>query len=302
MTVPRIALNGSSATVSQLAAGCWRLVEQSGGDSCRVEAFIARCLALGITTFDHADVYGRFNSEPLFGDVLRRQPALRRQMELVTKCGIAPVSAARPLHRVLHLNSTASYIIDAAENSLRTLGTDYLNVLLIHRPDLLMNCDEVAAAFVKLREQGKVLAFGVSNFSSSSFDLLQSKLPFRLVTNQIELSILQTQALRDGTLDHLMSRAVPVMAWSPLAGGRLFSANDPDSSNTRNTLSAVAKRHDAEPLTIAIAWILRLPARMLPVLGTIDGARLELAVRAFNLSLDRQDWYEIYASAGNSFA
>lgn len=299
LEIRRVAL-GMGAELSCLAAGCWRLVEQSKGDAARVEAFISHCLALGITTFDHADIYGQYAVQNLFGAALRRRPGLRERIELVSKCGIAPVSAHAPRHRVLHLDSSYRHIIESVDRSLEALGTDYLDVYLIHRPDFLTSCEEVAEAFVRLHEQEKVRNFGVSNFSSSQFALLQSRLPFPLVTNQVELSVLEAGVLRDGTLDDMRLRDVVTMAWSPLGGGRLFS--EPASAKTRTAVCDVAERRGLDPMTVAIAWILRLPGRIVPVLGTIDERRLVNAARACSVRLDRQDWYEIYGAAGNPIA
>jgi predicted oxidoreductase len=290
----------TGAELSGIAAGCWRLVEQSRHNVARVETFIRDCLDLGITTFDHADIYGQNSSQNLFGAALRLRPELRERMQLISKCGIAPVSAQAPRHRVLHLDSSCRHIIESVEGSLRALGTEYLDLFLIHRPDFLASCDEVAEAFTRLLEQSKVRSFGVSNFSSSQFVLLQSKLPIPLVTNQIELSVLETGALRDGTLDDIQLRDIVAMAWSPLGGGRLFSS--PAHEGVRMAVSDVAERNGVDPMTVAIAWILRLPGRMVPVIGSIDEGRLAHAARACSLLLDRQDWYEIYAAAGNSFA
>jgi predicted oxidoreductase len=299
LEIPRVALS-TGAELSCVAAGCWRLVEQSKHDVARVEAFIDDCLALGITTFDHADIYGQYSSQSLFGAALRLRPALRERMQLVSKCGIAPVSERVPRHRVLHLDSSRGHIIESVEGSLRALGTEHLDLFLIHRPDFLTSCDEVAEAFTRLREQNKVRNFGVSNFSPSQFALLQSKLPFPLVTNQIELSVLETSALRDGTLTDIQLRDIVAMAWSPLAGGRLFS--NPDNERVRAAIFEVAERNGVDPMTVAIAWILRLPGRIVPILGTMEQRRLAHAARACSLSLDRQDWYEIYTAAGNAFA
>jgi predicted oxidoreductase len=299
LKIPRVAL-ATGAELSGLAAGCWRLVEQSKHDVARVEAFIHDCLTLGITTFDHADIYGQYAAQGLFGAALRSRPELRERMQLVSKCGIAPVSAQASRHRVLHLNSSCRYIIESVEGSLRALGTEYLDLFLIHRPDFLTSCDEIAEAFVRLREQDKVRSFGVSNFSPSQFALLQSKVPFPLVTNQIELSVLETSSLRDGTLNDIQQRDIVAMAWSPLGGGRLFSSLV--NERLREVILDVAQRNGADPITVAIAWILRLPGNIVPVIGTIDQERLAHAADACALVLDRQDWYDIYAAAGNSFA
>ena len=294
-----VALADGGVSLSRLAAGCWRLVKQSQGELAAVHRFIDTALELGITTFDHADIYGDFQAEALFGRALKERPSLRDKMELVTKCSIAPRSVNRPATRVSHLDSSSAYIVASVERSLAALNTEQLDVLLMHRPDLLMDADDTAAALVRLREQGKVKAFGVSNFSASQFALLQSRLAFPLVTNQVELSLLESAPLRDGTLDQLQELKRSAMAWSPLAGGRLMSSEAPPALSA--VLTRLATQHGVEPSAIGIAWVLRLPTPVVPVLGTIDPARLKQAARAATITLDRQDWYELYGAAGNKY-
>jgi predicted oxidoreductase len=286
-------------SLSRLAAGCWRLVKQSKGELATVHRFIDAALELGITTFDHADIYGDFQAEALFGRALKERPSLRDKMELVTKCSISPRSVNRPATQVSHLDSGSAYIIASVERSLAALGVEQLDVLLMHRPDLLMDADDTAAALVRLREQEKVKAFGVSNFSARQFALLQSRVPFPLVTNQLELSLLATEPMRDGTLDQLQELRRSAMAWSPLAGGRLMSSEAPPALSA--VLARLAAQYGVEPSAIGIAWLLRLPAPVVPVLGTIDPARLKQAARAATITLDRQDWYELYGAAGNRY-
>lgn len=295
----RITLAHSHVSLSRLAAGCWRLVKQSQGDLMAVNRFIDSAIDLGITTFDHADIYGDFQAEPLFGRALKERPLLRAQIELVSKCSIAPQSVNRPDHRVAHIDSSAAYITTATERSLAALGVDQLDVLLLHRPDALMDVDDTAAALERLREHGKVKAFGVSNFSASQFALLQSRLAFPLVTNQVELSLLETTPLRDGTLDQLQELKRSAMAWSPLAGGRLMSSETPPALS--KVLTRLATQYGVEPSAIAIAWLLRLPTPVVPVLGTIDPVRLKQAAQAVGLTLDRQDWFELYGAGGNKY-
>lgn len=294
-----MALADGELSLSRLAAGCWRLVKQSQGDLKAVHRFIDTALELGITTFDHADIYGDFEAEALFGRALKERPSLRSEMELVTKCWIAPRSVKRPENRVSHLDSSGAYITASVDRSLAALGVERLDVLLMHRPDLLMDADDTAAALIRLREQGKVKAFGVSNFSPSQFAVLQSRLGFPLVTNQVELSLLATAPIRDGTLDQLQELKRSAMAWSPLAGGRLMASDVPPALST--VLTRLAKEHDVEPSAIGIAWLLRLPTPVVPVLGTIDPSRLKQAARAATIALARQDWYELYGAAGNKF-
>src|SRR5688572_18573783 len=202
---------------SRIIAGAWRWHEVL---SDVIEKLIRTALDEGITTFDHADIYGDHANEEIFGNIIRKNPVLRNKMELVTKCGIKFPSANRPKSWAKHYDTSKEHILWSAENSLKMLGTDRIDLLLIHRPDPLLDPHEVATAFTQLRQQGKVLHFGVSNFTTTQFELLQSNLPFPLVTNQIELSLTCHTALFDGTLDVLMKNKTSPMAWSPLGGGK----------------------------------------------------------------------------------
>ncbi len=294
----RIQLTDNGPTFSRIVAGVMRLREW-GMDTSAVRAFIAECLDLGITTFDHADIYGSYTCEELFGRALAAEPSLRQRIELVTKCGIQLVSPNRPDTRVHHYDTSRDHIIDSAERSLRNLHTDVLDLLLIHRPDPLMDADEVAEALVALRLAGKIRHAGVSNFTPRQFDLLQSRLDFPLVTNQIEWSVLHLAPLHDGTLDQLQQFRVPPMVWSPVAGGRLFNADDERAYRVRNALEAVGQEVGASVDGVALAWLLRHPARVLPVMGTGKIERLREAVMAESITLDRQQWFAVWeASAG----
>jgi predicted oxidoreductase len=265
--------------------------------------FIHQCLDLGITTFDHADIYGSYTCETLFGQALAAEPALRDRIELVTKCGIQLVSPNRPDTRVHHYDTSRDHIIASAERSLRNLRTDYLDLLLIHRPDPLMDADEVAAALTALRAAGKARHVGVSNFMPWQFELLQSRLDFPLATNQIELSVLYLEPLHDGTLDQLQRLRVAPMAWSPVAGGRLFDEGDERAARVRGALAAVGRELGASVDQAALAWLMRHPSRPLPVMGTGKIERLREAVAAEALTLDRQQWFAVWeASAGREVA
>lgn len=295
----RIQLTEEGPALSQIVAGMMRLREWGlTGEGLR--SFIGQCLDWGVTTFDHADIYGSYSCEGIFGEALAAEPGLRARMELVTKCGIQLVSPNRPDTYVHHYNTSRDHIIASVENSLRQLHTDYLDVLLIHRPDPLMDADEVAAALTALRDSGKVLHCGVSNFMPWQFHLLQSRLDFPLVTNQIELSVLYLDPLHDGTLDQMQRLRVPVMAWSPVGGGRLFG-NDERARRVKAVLEQAGRvLGGASVDQVALAWIMRHPVPVLPVLGTGKLARIQAAIAATELTLDRQQWFAIWeASTGH---
>jgi predicted oxidoreductase len=270
-------------TFSRIIAGAWRWHTVS---SSIVDQLIHTSLDQGITTFDHADIYGDHSNEEIFGNIIRGNSSLRSRMELVTKCGIKFPSAKRPKTWVKHYDTSREHIIWSAENSLKVLGTDRLDLLLIHRPDPLLDPEIVADAFSQLREQGKVLHFGVSNFTPSQFELLQSNLSFPLVTNQIELSLTAHLPMFDGTLDTLMRHKVSPMAWSPLGGGQLMA------QNFRHVF-AKASQYNASENQMAVAWLLRHPSKVFPVIGTTKPERIQESAGAMNFSIDVQDWFDM---------
>jgi predicted oxidoreductase len=294
MTAARAAAPGLQ--LSPIVAGAWRMADW-GLDAGQRLRWIEQALDLGITSFDHADIYGDYAVEALFGEALAAQPALRARMQLVTKCGIKLVSAQRPGHAIKSYDSSRAHVQASVEASLRALRTDHIDLLLIHRPDALMDPDELADTFQGLRAAGKVLHFGVSNHSPSQLALLNRRLP--LATNQIELSPLHLDALSDGTLDQCLDLGLRPMIWSSLAGGRLFTADDAQAQRVRAVLEALGREHGVSAATVAYAWILRHPSRPLPITGSQRREALQEAVAALTLRLSAEDWYRVWeASAG----
>ena len=279
--------------MSRIVAGAWRMSDWRWSPQERLR-WIEQCVELGVTTFDHADIYGGYSVEQLFGEALALAPTLRGKLQLVTKCGICLVSPNRPAHHVKHYNTSFEHIVASVENSLRALRTERIELLLIHRPDALLDADVVASAFTHLQLQGKVQHFGVSNFTTAQFDLLQSRFP--LVTNQIELHPLYLAPLTDGTLDQCQQRRIQPMIWSPLAGGRLLTGQTPDVIRVRAALDAVGARHGVSAGTMAFAWLLRHPSRPIPVAGSRRIQAIREAVAALDVTLDAQDWTEIWAA------
>lgn len=289
----RVCIAPQGPTFSRLVMGYWRLMEWQMSAQ-QLAGFIEQHLALGITTVDHADIYGDYQCESAFGAALKLAPSLRQRLEIVSKCGIA--TTARPENTLGHYITDGAHIIRSAENSLRHLATDYLDLLLIHRPDPLMDADEVAEAFISLHQSGKVRHFGVSNFTPSQFALLQSRLPFTLATNQVEISPLCQSALLDGTLDQCQQLRIKPMAWSCLGGGRLFS--DPTFAPLRAELDVIAAETGATSIEqVVYAWIMRLPSQPLPVIGSGKIARVQEAQKACALQLSRQQWFRIRKAA-----
>lgn len=293
MMVQRIALAPQGPEFSRFVMGYWRLMEWNFTPR-QLVSFIEAHLDLGVTTVDHADIYGGYQCEAAFGEALKLAPHLRARMEMVTKCGIA--TTAKPEHALGHYITERDHIIHSAEQSLRNLATEYLDLLLIHRPDPLMDADEVAEAFLQLHQSGKVRHFGVSNFTPAQFSLLQSRLPFTLVTNQVEISPVHQPLLLDGTLDQLQQLRIRPMAWSCLGGGRIFS--DADYQPLRDELHQVATELNAENIEQVIyAWVLRLPSSPLPIIGSGKIERVRSSLGALNLQMSRQQWFRIRKAA-----
>lgn len=295
-----VMLSPAGPAVQRIVPGLMNLSQWNLSPQERLN-WIEAALDLGLTTFDHADIYGSYTCEGLFGEALALKPSLRAQMQLISKCGIKLVSPNRPHHALHSYDTSTRHIIQSAENSLQALHTDYLDVLLIHRPSPLMHPDEIAAAFTHLHTSGKVRAFGVSNFTPSQFDLLAQRLPFPLVTNQIELSVMALDVLHDGTLDQCLARGIRPMAWSPLAGGSIFRADSERAQRVQSALRKVGEQLGGAGLDqVALAWIFHHPAGVIPVLGTGKIERLNTAVSALDLQMSDEQWFAIWeASAGH---
>jgi predicted oxidoreductase len=298
MKVPQIRFCTGGPVASRIALGMWRLADarltREG-----IRALVEEAVETGITTIDHADIYGNHTCQGLFGEALARDTALRDKLQIVTKCGIQLIRAAGSKQRVKYYDTSKGHILASVDDSLKALRTDRVEALLIHRSDPLLDPDEVAGAFVALKKAGKVLHFGVSNFTSAQFDLLASRLPFGLMTNQLQFSVLHTDPLYDGTFDQCLRLGVSPMAWSPLAGGQLLKAEDERARRVRRVLEEVGKELDTTGEQVALAWILAHPARIIPVLGTCNRERVRSSAAAAGLKLSREQWFFILeASAG----
>ncbi|MHC6657162.1 aldo/keto reductase [Aeromonas salmonicida] len=293
MSVSRLALHAQGPTFSRLIMGYWRLIEWQLSPAALLD-LMKYHLDLGVTTIDHADIYGGYQCEEAFGNALRLEPSLRDRMEIVSKCGIA--LTAKPEHALNHYNTGKAHIIASAEDSLRKLATDHLDLLLIHRPDPLMDADEVADAFISLKQAGKVKHLGVSNFSARQFELLQSRLPFPLVTNQLEISPLNQSTTLDGTLDLCQQLRIKPMAWSCLGGGRLFDGQE--YAPLRAELEQIRHEVGAQNIEqLVYAWVMMLPSQPLPLIGSGKRERIAAAVAAESIALTRQQWFRIRKAA-----
>ena len=291
---PRVNMGVPSLEFSQIVLGLWRLSSWQMSVAERVR-FLQEALALGITTIDQADIYGDYTSEVLLGEAFAEAPDLRAQFQIVSKCGIQFPSANRPAQHSHIYNTSRSHIIASAEQSLRNMQVDVLDLLLIHRPDPLMQADEVAEAFTHLQRTGKVRHFGVSNFSPSQFSLLHSRFP--LVTNQVECSLMQMQALEDGCFDQCQSLGVKPMLWSALAGGALLSAESEQARRLRSALASIAENQGVSMTVIALAWLLRLPVQPLILTGSSRISVLREAVAATQCVISRAEWFDLWRAA-----
>ena len=282
---------------SRLIHGLWRLSDWNQSKQ-ETLSLIEHNMERGITTFDHADIYGNYTCEELFGEALSLKPSLREDMEIVTKCGIVLPSENRPEHKTHHYNTSKAHIISSVERSLQNLHTDYIDTLLIHRPDPFMDGEEVAEAFIQLKNEGKVRSFGVSNFKDHQWSMLQSFLPFDLITNQIELSAYQLENFEDGTLNLCQEKRVAPMAWSPLAGGDVFNAENEKAARLRDTLSSVQQEIGADGIDqVLYAWLLNHPAKIMPIIGSGKTDRIDRAVKSLELELNHDQWFDILQSS-----
>lgn len=283
-----------SIELSRLVYGMWRLGDDPDTRPAHVQAKIEACLAQGITTMDQADIYGGYIAEVILGASLRAAPGLRDRIEIVTKCDIVAPVGRHEAARVKYYDTSAAHITASLEASLRDMATDWVDLLLIHRPDPLMDHHETGRALDALVASGKVRAVGVSNFRPWDFTLLQSAMTTPLVTNQIELSLNCRAPFTNGDIAFLQERGVPPMAWSPLAGGRL-RAKAGDSLSAR--MDALAVEAGTDWTAVAVAWLLHHPARVIPVLGTNTLSRIATISDALRVPMDRQTWFELYSLA-----
>jgi predicted oxidoreductase len=281
-------------SLSRLVYGMWRIGDDPDTSPAHVQAKIEACMAQGITSFDQADIYGGYTAEAILGAALRAAPALRDQMQIVTKCGIVAPAGRHSAARVKHYDTSAAHINASVEASLRDMSIETIDLLLIHRPDPLMDHHETGAALDTLVASGKVRSLGVSNFRPWDVTLLQSAMQARLATNQIELSLLAHQGFTNGDIAFHQQHGLPLMAWSPLAGGRLLAEAD---IGLRSRLAEIGAEYGADWTAVAVAWLLRHPARIMPVLGTNTLSRIAQISDALKIEMDRQTWFELYTLA-----
>lgn len=285
----RVALS-SDLELSRLVYGMWRLGDDSDTSPTHVEAKIQSCLDQGITSFDQADIYGGYTAEGLLGQALKASPSLRGRMEIITKCDIVAPVGRHAAAKVKHYDTSRSHIERSVDTSLSEMGIEYIDLLLIHRPDPLMNHHETGMVLDELVKRGKVRSVGVSNFRPWDWELLQSAMTTPLVTNQIEISLAEISPFTNGDLAFHQRHGTRPMAWSPLGGGTLAA----HSGALGRVLDELALANEVDRSAVAIAFLLAHPAGVLPVLGTNKLERIGQISDAFKVRLDRESWYRLY--------
>ena len=291
----KVYLSDSGPKVSPAIYGFYRWSEEIEVNISSMERIINLCLESGINSFDHADIYGGYQCEELFGKVMANKSFKREDVVLFTKSGLCIPHINQPEVRVKHYNSSGEHIRKSVENSLKRLRTDYIDIFLLDHLDPISDVEETALVLRQLRESGKVKNIGVTNFSVFQHQLLASVIRIPIVTNHIELNLLNTTALDNGQIDYIKQRYMRPLASSPLAGGRIANGTDAQAVRVRNKLEEVARRYNADPESIAVAWLVKIGA--LPLVGTTSQRRIQNIVKAFDIDLDRQDWYDLYASS-----
>ncbi len=244
------------------------------------------CIENGNSTFDHADIYGDYSTETEFGKAFLQSGIKRTEIQLISKCGIQLIGEARA-NKVKHYNYSKEYIIGSVEQSLINLKTDYLDTFLLHRPSPLMQPNEIAEAISELQKSGKIINFGVSNFTTSQVNLIADKIPVSV--NQIEFSLTQHNAMQNGSLDQILQKSMQPMCWSPL--GTIFKEETPQSIRIKEVLDVLSKKYAVSNDVLLLAWILKHPAKISPVIGTTNKERILNANKALEINLDLEDWF-----------
>ena len=300
--VPGIKL-GDDLEVSRIVHGQWRLKEWKM-DTAGILGLVETMLDWGINTFDHADIYGDYTCEKIFGDALSRKTGLRNNLKIITKCGIKLLSGHYPDRRIKSYDYSYKHITSSVESSLRKLQTDRIDVLLFHRPAPFFDAGEAARAMDDMHAAGKVLHFGVSNFNPMQYEMLQKHTSHRLLTNQVEISPYCLEHFDNGNIEYFIKEGIHPMAWSPLAGGKIFRQDDEQIVRLINEIGNVAEELGANTLEeVVYAWLLLHPSGIIPVIGTGKADRVRHAIRAFELKMDLEQWYRIYnASRGRDLA
>lgn len=279
--------------LSRIIYGMWRLTDDCDVSIKHVRKKIDLCLDQGITTIDQADIYGNYGAEKIFGKVLKSDNSLRSRLEIITKCGIVAPCGKFSSEKTKYYDTSKKHLEYSVECSLKDMGIDYIDLLLIHRPDPFMNPYETATTLDRLISSGKVKSVGTSNFKPWDWSLLQSCMSNKLLTNQIEFSLIHHEPLTNGDLSFHTTGGTSIMAWSPLGGGKIMTRK----GELFNTLLQTASEYHSDPGTVALAWVLSHPSKILPVVGTNNLERISKISCGLNIKMDRRTWYELYVKA-----
>ncbi len=283
--------------ISRIVHGHWRLMDWNLSDQ-QLLKLTEQVIELGITTFDHADIYGNYSCERRFGETLRLKKELRPNIEIITKCGIKLLSAKFPERKLKHYDYSFDHIVSSVETSLANFNTDYIDLLLLHRPAPFFEPEVVAEAFAYLKKTGKVLHFGVSNFTPLQFEMLNAFLDEPLATNQVELSPWCLDHFDNGNIDFFLKKKIRPMAWSPLAGGRMFNPRDEKGETLNRALWEVAAELNLDAIdSVVYAWLLNHPAGIIPIAGTRNIDRLKGVAGAIGTTMSPEQWYKIYTAS-----
>jgi predicted oxidoreductase len=297
--ITRLPLAPEGPIFSHLIYGTWRILDDAAtANSGDLLKRLHKCLELGITTLDTAEIYGLYKVEEFIGETLKKESGLRQKLEIVTKCGIYVPCDFHPERKTAFYNADAARIVKSAEKSLRLMGIDHIDLLLVHRPDWLTSADETAAGLNKLLKDGKIRAAGVSNYNVHQFDLLNARMDQPLVTNQIEFSLLHMDPIFDGTADQCQRHRIHPMAWSPLGKGLLMDETNPAAARIQAKCAELSPKYGGATVDqLAYAWILAHPSRPLPIIGTNKLERLIATAQSADIRLDREDWYALWTAA-----
>ena len=287
-------LSDAGPKVSPAIYGFYRWNEQDISLS-KMEGIIDLCLELGINTFDHADIYGGYQCEEVFGEIIKNKRIKREDIVLFTKCGLVVPHPSRPDVKVRYYDTSKDHITKSVENSLRRLRTDHIDIFLLNQLDPLSNLEETAITLQKLRDSGKVKNIGVANFSVFQHQLLSSYLRIPIVTNHIELNLLNTSAFDNGQIDYIKQKYMRPLATAPLAEGQIANSIEKRPLLIRRKLEELSPKYNVNIESIAVAWIVKLGA--LPLIGTTNEQRIRNIAAAFTIDLDKQDWYELYEAS-----
>jgi predicted oxidoreductase len=288
----KVSLSDSGPKVSEAIYGFWRWTDEGAVTTAQIEKTVNLCLELGINTFDHADVYGDTSIEEHFGKIIKNKSFKREDIVLFSKCGIRTSQDKS----FTYYDNSREHIVNSINGSLKRLKTDYLDIFLLHQSDLLADPEETAMALAEVVTSGKAKHIGVTNFTVFQHQLLASYLRIPIVTNHIELNLMNTSAIEDGRIDFIKQSFSKPLAWAPLAGGKILNGTDEKAIKLRAKLEDIGKKYDANIEQTAVAWLMKLGT--LPIIGSLSETRIRNGASASDIKLSRQDWYEIYQVVG----